>query len=67
MSTFREELQHLINYHSMESGSNTPDGILAGYLARCLENFNLTMEQREDWYGRPIGFKVPPANQTGGE
>jgi hypothetical protein len=53
MSTeFRKELEQLINRHSLENGSNTPDYILAGYLHRCLLNFEKTLELRAAWYGR---------------
>ena len=34
---FRQELESLINRHSMENASNTPDWILADYLAACLD------------------------------
>ena len=50
MSEFRKELETLINCHSKENGSNTPDWILAGYLERCLENFDETIELRNNWY-----------------
>jgi hypothetical protein len=33
---FRDELEELINRHSMENGSNTPDFVLAEYLVKCL-------------------------------
>lgn len=49
---FRQELEHLINRESMENGSNTPDFILAEYLAACLENFDAIIKKRENWYGR---------------
>lgn len=50
----------MINCHSKESGSNTPDFILAEYLKRCLENFDLTMAHRETWNApRPIDGEVP--------
>jgi hypothetical protein len=52
MTTFEQDLQNLINSHSMENGSNTPDFILARYLKMCLENFNQTIQDREQWYGR---------------
>jgi hypothetical protein len=50
--TFERELGSLINKYSKENGSNTPDFLLAEYLVRCLENWNLTVNLREDWYGR---------------
>lgn len=52
--TFRKELAQLLNYHSLESGSDTPDFILAKYLANCLVAFDVAMEEREKWYGREI-------------
>lgn len=44
--SFRSELTALINKHSLEGGSNTADYILADYLSRCLENFDLTLQVR---------------------
>lgn len=54
MSAFRLELQSLINRHSLENGSNTPDFILARYLERCLTTFNETMTERAAWYDPKI-------------
>jgi hypothetical protein len=51
-SQFRVELAQLINKYSKENGSNTPDFILAGYLCRCLDNFDLTLTRRADWHGK---------------
>jgi hypothetical protein len=45
--TFQEELSQLINKHSLESGSDTPDFILALYLRLCLSTFDSIMRQRE--------------------
>jgi hypothetical protein len=47
---FKADLQTLINIHSMENGSNTPDFILAGFLVQCLEALTSTTEAREAWY-----------------
>jgi hypothetical protein len=49
---FKKELEHLINKHSMENGSDTPDYMLADYLMGCLDNFNSIVQSREKWYGR---------------
>lgn len=49
---FKEELEHLINKHSMENGSDTPDYMLTDYLMGCLDNFNRIVQSREKWYGR---------------
>ena len=37
---FQKELTQLINKHSMENGSNTPDFMLSDYLRKCLETYN---------------------------
>lgn len=52
ISEFEKELESLINRHSMENPSNTPDFILAQYLASCMASFNTAIQQRENWYGR---------------
>ena len=49
---FVEELRAVINRRSRENASNTPDYILALYLERCLESFEIAIQQRETWYGR---------------
>lgn len=51
---FREELRQLLNAHSRENASGTPDFILANYMARCLDNYDQTVIEREKWYGRII-------------
>jgi len=48
---FRKELEILLNRTSMESGSNTPDFILARYLLDCLLAFDNAVTSRENWYG----------------
>jgi len=54
-SGFRDELSSLINRHSKENGSDTPDYILAEYLGDCLVAFDKTVAAREKWYGREVG------------
>ena len=49
---FRKELEYIINKHNMESGSDTPDFILANYLQSCLKAFDTAIVSRESWYGR---------------
>lgn len=49
---FRVGLRELINKHSMENYSSTPDFILAEYLMSCLENYNITAHRVEGWYER---------------
>lgn len=45
-------LRDLLNRHSAENASDTPDFMLASYLVRCLEAYNATVLARERWYGR---------------
>jgi len=50
--TFKEELTSLINKHSLEGVSNTPDSILATYLLTCLYAFDEATRKRTAWYGQ---------------
>jgi hypothetical protein len=50
-SSFEKELEGLINRHSQENGSNTPDFILAAYLSDCLATWNRWVKRRDGWYG----------------
>jgi|1185.fasta_scaffold1045844_1 hypothetical protein len=52
---FRKEIQQAINKYSKESGSNTPDFILARYLTDCLEAYDRAVTARQRWYS---GFKA---------
>ena len=52
MSPFEQKLTDIINGHSMENGSNTPDFLLAEYMVSCLELFNRTTAKRDKWYGK---------------
>jgi hypothetical protein len=67
MSDFQSELTDLINRHSMENASETPDFILAEYLYECLISFNLASNKRENWYGRQNEIcsveLIPPPKQ----
>lgn len=47
--TFQEELRALINKHSLENGSNTPDFILAAFLENVLTDFNHALSARHKW------------------
>lgn len=44
---FEVELAALLNRHSMENGSNTPDFILAGFLRDCLRAFDEAVPWRD--------------------
>jgi hypothetical protein len=51
MNHFRKGLEQLINQHSLENTSNTPDFVLAKFLTTCLEAFDAATNQRDVWYG----------------
>lgn len=65
---FQNELAQLINKHSQENASNTPDYILAQYLTQCLAAYNTAVQQRETWYGRNAApsYIGPPAEEDEG-
>ena len=44
-----KDFAKVINYHSLENSSDTPDFIIATYLVSCLENLNGLIEAREMW------------------
>jgi hypothetical protein len=47
---FKRDLAEVINRHCVEALSDTPDFILADYLAGCLEAFAYTTRARDKWY-----------------
>ena len=53
--SFRDHLTQVINHWSVENGSNTPDFILARYLASALTAFEGSTIERDRWYGRDHG------------
>ena len=58
MSEFQKELTALINKHSVENESDTPDFILAEYLNNCLDAFGTAMNARDEWYKNDIPMKT---------
>lgn len=48
---FEIELESLINRHSRENESNTPDFILADYIRQSVEAYEVTVKARDKWYG----------------
>jgi hypothetical protein len=50
MTDFERQLADLINRHSLENASDTPDFILAEYLKDCLSAYNQATRKRTDWY-----------------
>lgn len=51
MDELKKELAALLNKHSAENASNTPDYILAEYLIGCLDTWNHCAKQRSYWTG----------------
>jgi hypothetical protein len=61
-SDFRKRLEELINTHSMENGSDTPDYILANFMTNSLNAFDTAVNERERFYDRQeeLDEAVPP-------
>lgn len=60
--TLEEDIARAINCHSGENGSNTPDFILAEFLMRCLQAFDVGVRKRAAWgtpFGTPSAAFVP--------
>lgn len=47
---FETELAALLNRHSQENSSSTPDFILARYLVGCLDAWSTATQIRDNWY-----------------
>lgn len=47
--SFRADLAAIINRHSRENASGTPDYILAKYLSDCLVAFDRATQHRAEW------------------
>lgn len=47
---FEKELEGLINKHSMENESDTPDYILARYMFTCLSAYQNAVKARDKWF-----------------
>ena len=62
-SDLRDDLASILNRYSRDNGSNTPDFILAQYLANCLDAFDIAVQKRAQWFGRmdTIGGSIPYA------
>ena len=59
-TTFRDDIRDVINSHARETGSNTPDFILAKYLTDCLDAFENASNWRQCWHstdGVPEKFR----------
>lgn len=59
VSPFERDLSSVLNRHSQENESGTPDFILAQYLKACLTNFNIAVQNRAQWRGENAEFPLP--------
>jgi hypothetical protein len=50
-SRFSTALEILINSHSMENASDTPDFLLAAFLVETLQAWDRAVSRRSEWYG----------------
>jgi len=50
--TFAQELRELLNKHSKEGKSNTPDLILAKYIMDCLCAYEEAVKARDQWWAQ---------------
>lgn len=47
-----DDLRAVLNKHSAENLSGTPDFVLAGYLLACLDAYNAALHLRDRWLGK---------------
>lgn len=52
--TFGQELVELLNKHSMENYSGTPDWVLGNFLEMVLRQFDCAVKLRADWRGESV-------------
>jgi hypothetical protein len=52
------EIASVINKHSRENESHTPDFILAEYLVQCLTAFEAATKTRAKWYNKKISDTI---------
>ena len=50
MDDITKDFEVVVNRHSAENTSNTPDFILAEYLYDCLVAFDIAIRKRTEWY-----------------
>jgi len=64
MDKLRKNIEIAINSASAENGSDTPDFILAEYLADCLAAYDKAVVARDKRHGRPELPKLFPLSNT---
>jgi hypothetical protein len=60
-----KDITYVINSHSQENGSNTPDFILAEFLVDVLNAWNVAVKKRAMWYERYDSPGQSQANPQG--
>ena len=58
---FERELSALLNRHSMEKMSDTPDYILAEYLVDCLEAYHKVAKARKNYFRPQTRIALDPS------
>ena len=53
-----QEIRAILNKHSRENKSNTPDHILAWFLMDCLRAWEYATNWREEYYGRKTAHPI---------
>jgi hypothetical protein len=49
--TLAQDIAAVLNRHSMENASNTPDFLLAEYMERAMSAAEIMISRRDAWYG----------------
>jgi NTP pyrophosphatase (non-canonical NTP hydrolase) len=62
--SFLDDLTDAINRHNLESGNDTPDFMLAQYLANCLDNYTEIVNNRDQW--EAVGAKSGESTRLNG-
>ena len=63
--SLKADIAKVLNQHSAENGSNTPDFLLAEFLTKCLDAWNDTVRARAMWYERYDSPGQSQANRGG--
>jgi hypothetical protein len=54
------ELAELINRHSLENDSDTPDYLLSKFMIGCLYNYQMAVRARDKWFNVNMWEKHNP-------
>lgn len=57
---FKEELETLLNCHSIDSETETPDFILAQFLIDTIDAYSKVRDQTDRWKGREAPICAAP-------